>query len=118
MWNKPWSSPWRTASTAALLRARSRYHVPCPMTDTVRPVLPKGRACMVGTSSWINLRLRSRIAPWWWSSAGSRELAEEGLHVAGDELRLLPFEEVAAGGRFREVHDVVTAFGPFAWRRR
>src|SRR5579871_3290304 len=40
MWVMPRSSPRRNAATAAFRSPRSRYQVPCPMTETSWPVEP------------------------------------------------------------------------------
>src|SRR6476620_6218262 len=42
MWVMPRSRPRCSAATARLRSPWSRYQVPCPITETLAPVLPKG----------------------------------------------------------------------------
>src|SRR6202000_1357869 len=42
IWLMPRSSPWRSAATARLRSPRSRYQVPCPITEVLQ-AWPKGR---------------------------------------------------------------------------
>ena len=46
------------------------------------------------------------------------QIGEESLHVPRNQLRLLPFQKVAAGWRFDKVNDIVGALCPFTRRRR
>src|SRR5262249_44379743 len=53
IWVMPSSMPRRNADIAALRSPRSRYQVPCPITETSGPPLPNGLDFMLSLTRWL-----------------------------------------------------------------
>ncbi|GCC46999.1 hypothetical protein chiPu_0031423 [Chiloscyllium punctatum] len=94
----PASMPRFNAATAALRSPRSRYQVPCPITETCGPLLPNflvctiASFCVAGVSPTRIEETRDRVCtpPDGVSPSSSRRRPESTTKEVGYEKRLRP----------------------------